>query len=150
MSEWSQPPDAQLDIYEPVAAPRGPKEQMPRRLPAVGGGGGGRPVYVDISTYGGEAMDYDVPGGETPSSKTYFDDRFDQETIIGALLREDANTAAVADSYCGTDCGCYSVAPDYMDSAPVDAWNAPALSSINPARCASDAGCYGFAMQHDG
>ncbi|KAM3450393.1 hypothetical protein MY3296_006170 [Beauveria thailandica] len=53
---------------------------------------------------------------------------------------------------------CYSAAPDHMDTVPVGAtgimqlgaWSAHASPSINLTHCASDAGCYGFAMQQDG
>ncbi|KAK8140933.1 hypothetical protein G3M48_001311 [Beauveria asiatica] len=160
MSEWSQPPDAQLERYEPVAAPnrsdipvfgsssvsflaeiksptetgklnslsslrRLVDEQIPRRLPTMGGVVGEQPIYVDMGPSGGAAVGYDVL------------------------------SAGSTDGDVGR---CYSAAPDLMDTVPVGAtgimqlgaWSAHASPSINLTHCASDALCYGFAMQQDG
>ncbi|PMB65146.1 hypothetical protein BM221_008502 [Beauveria bassiana] len=157
-SEWSQPLDAQLERYKQVAAPRVPNrsgvpvssflaeiksptqkgelnslsslsrlvdEQIPRRLPAMGGVVGEEPIYVDMGPSGGAAVGHDVP------------------------------SAGSTDDGVGR---CYSAAPDHMDTVPVGAtgmmqlgaWSAHASPSVNLTHCASDAGCYGFAMQQDG
>ncbi|KAM3547316.1 hypothetical protein MY1884_009619 [Beauveria asiatica] len=100
-------------------------EQTPRRLPAMGGVVGEEPIYVDMGPSGGAAVGYDVP------------------------------SAGSTDGGVGR---CYSAAPDQMDTVPVGAtgimqlgaWSAHASPSINLTHCASDAGCYGFAMQQDG
>ncbi|TQV90312.1 fungal zinc cluster transcription factor [Cordyceps javanica] len=163
MSEWSQPPDAQLEGYEPVAAPRVPNrsgvpvsgsssasflaeikspteegelnslfsqrrlvdEQIPCRLPAMGGVVGEDPIYADMCPSGGATVGYDVPSAGSTD---------------GGVRR------------------CYSAAPDHMDTVPVGAtgimqlgaWRAHASPSINLMHFASDAGCYRFAMQQDG
>ncbi|OAA34263.1 Fungal transcriptional regulatory protein [Beauveria brongniartii RCEF 3172] len=100
-------------------------EQIPRRLPAMGGVVGEEPIYVDMGPSGGAATGYDVPSASSTD---------------GGVGR------------------CYSTAPDHMDTVPVGAtgimqlgaWSAHASPSINLTHCASDAGCYGFAMQQDG
>ncbi|KAM3467674.1 hypothetical protein MY5147_008694 [Beauveria neobassiana] len=100
-------------------------EQIPRRLPAMGGVVGEEPIYVDMGPSGGAAVGHDVP------------------------------SAGSTDDGVGR---CYSAAPDHMDTVPVGAtgmmqlgaWSAHASPSINLTHCASDAGCYGFAMQQDG
>ncbi|OAA34305.1 Fungal transcriptional regulatory protein [Beauveria brongniartii RCEF 3172] len=100
-------------------------EQIPRRLPAMGGVVGEEPIYVDMGPSGGAAVGHDVP------------------------------SAGSTDDGVGR---CYSAAPDHMDTVPVGAtgmmqlgaWSAHASPSVNLTHCASDAGCYGFAMQQDG
>ncbi|KAM3541856.1 hypothetical protein ARSEF1564_005224 [Beauveria bassiana] len=93
-------------------------EQIPRRLPAMGGVVGEEPIHVDMGPSGRAAVGYDVP------------------------------SAGSTDGGVGR---CYSAAPDHMDTVPVGATGiADDFSSINLTHCASDAGCYGFAMQQDG
>ncbi|KAM3490231.1 hypothetical protein MY3957_006470 [Beauveria namnaoensis] len=64
-------------------------EQMPRRLPGMGGGGG-RPVYVDMSPCGGEAVGYDVPSDGRTGAGVFqeFEAEFaalDYTALLGAL-----------------------------------------------------------------
>ncbi|KAM3470548.1 hypothetical protein MY8738_009701 [Beauveria namnaoensis] len=64
-------------------------EQMPRRLPGIGGGGG-RPVYVDMSPCGGEAVGYDVPSDGRTGAGVFqeFEAEFaalDYTALLGAL-----------------------------------------------------------------
>ncbi|KAM3467676.1 hypothetical protein MY5147_008696 [Beauveria neobassiana] len=64
-------------------------EQMPRRLPGMGGGGG-RPVYVDMSPCGGEAVGYDVPSDGRTGAGIFqeFEAEFaalDYTALLGAL-----------------------------------------------------------------
>ncbi|KAM0744852.1 hypothetical protein ACQRIT_000236 [Beauveria bassiana] len=119
----SLPEKGELNSLSPLR--RLVDEQIPRGSPAMGGVVGEEPIHVDMGPSGRAAVGYDVP------------------------------SAGSTDGGVGR---CYSAAPDHMDTVPVGAtgitqlgaWSAHASPSNNLTHCASDAGCYGFAMQQDG
>ncbi|OAA73907.1 Fungal transcriptional regulatory protein [Cordyceps fumosorosea ARSEF 2679] len=118
------------------------EEQAPRRS---------TPVYFEVvapGPYGAPPVPvgYDVPG---------------DGGIGGPVFPTHDFAVACVDSttYCGPDGRRYSAAPasDYMGAtapiggiAQLNAWGGVALPSMNMVRCATDAGCYSFAMQQDG